>query len=113
MNANTKNDNVVAELILEENSEVVRSASVEILNSLGDLHGQNTQNQETVTVADVLCRACTQLLLRPVVLNCGHGIYNLFSSLCGPAFFSILNYILKVIFKISRYFKFNTIPKIS
>ncbi|XP_023515020.1 E3 ubiquitin-protein ligase PRT1 [Cucurbita pepo subsp. pepo] len=73
MNANTKNDNVVAELILEENSEVVRSASVEILNSLGDLHGQNTQNQETVTVADVLCRACTQLLLRPVVLNCGHA----------------------------------------
>lgn len=77
LNTNTNNDNVVAELILEENSEVVRSASVESINSLQDLYGQKTQNQEKISVADVICRACTQLLFRPVVLNCGHGIYNL------------------------------------
>lgn len=69
-------DNVVAEsIIFEANSEVVRSASVESLNSLQNLHGQKTPNQEKISVADVLCRACNQLLFRPVVLNCGHGIF--------------------------------------
>lgn len=27
-----------------------------------------------ISVADVLCAACEQLLFRPVVLNCGHGM---------------------------------------
>lgn len=73
LNTITKNDKVVAELILEENSEVVRSTSVESLNSLQDPCAQKPQNQEKISVADVLCRVCTQLLFRPVVLNCGHA----------------------------------------
>lgn len=31
-------------------------------------------NCEQLLVADVQCAACKQLLLRPVVLNCGHGM---------------------------------------
>ncbi|OMP10377.1 E3 ubiquitin-protein ligase PRT1-like protein [Corchorus olitorius] len=29
--------------------------------------------KEQISVADLLCTACKQLLFRPVVLNCGHG----------------------------------------
>ncbi|KGN44590.1 E3 ubiquitin-protein ligase PRT1 [Cucumis sativus] len=72
LNTNTKNDDAVAELILEENSDVVSSTSVVSLNSLQDPCAQKTQNQEKISVADVLCQACTQLLFRPVVMNCGH-----------------------------------------
>lgn len=32
----------------------------------------SAENCKQVTVADVLCTACKQLLFRPVVLNCGH-----------------------------------------
>lgn len=32
----------------------------------------NDENCKHVTVADVLCAACNQLLFHPVVLNCGH-----------------------------------------
>ncbi|XP_038877742.1 E3 ubiquitin-protein ligase PRT1 isoform X2 [Benincasa hispida] len=73
LNTITKNDDVVTELILEETSEVVSSSSVKSLNSLQDPCAQKTQNQEKISVADVLCQACTQLLFRPVVLNCGHA----------------------------------------
>ncbi|XP_022148101.1 E3 ubiquitin-protein ligase PRT1 isoform X2 [Momordica charantia] len=62
LKTNTNNDKVVAERILEENSAVVGP------------YGQKTQNHEKVSVADLLCRACTQLLFRPVVLNCGHAL---------------------------------------
>ena len=36
---------------------------------------QNNPDQtcEQLSVADVQCAACKQLLFRPVVLNCGHG----------------------------------------
>ncbi|KAF5480938.1 hypothetical protein F2P56_001641 [Juglans regia] len=42
------------------NSEVIGNVSLK----------ENTSKQ--VSVSDVLCLACKQLLLRPVVLNCGH-----------------------------------------
>lgn len=106
LNTITKNDKVVAELILEENSEVVRSTSVESLNSLQDPCAQKPQNQEKISVADVLCRVCTQLLFRPVVLNCGHGIYDLLSSLCGLAFYVISNYVVKVFVQLWGHFNF-------
>lgn len=32
------------------------------------------QEKEQVSVADLLCAACKQLLFRPVILNCGHGM---------------------------------------
>ena len=96
LNTNTKNDDAVAELILEENSDVVSSTSVVSLNSLQDPCAQKTQNQEKISVADVLCQACTQLLFRPVVMNCGHGIYSFFSSLCELAFYFTFSYVVKV-----------------
>ncbi|KAI3802091.1 hypothetical protein L1987_30216 [Smallanthus sonchifolius] len=34
--------------------------------------GNSAGNCKQVTVADVLCSVCKQLLFRPVVLNCGH-----------------------------------------
>lgn len=36
---------------------------------------QNNLNQtsEPLSIADVQCASCNQLLFRPVVLNCGHG----------------------------------------
>ncbi|KAK6259782.1 hypothetical protein SCA6_014256 [Theobroma cacao] len=33
------------------------------------------QEKEQVSVADLLCAACKQLLFRPVILNCGHGLH--------------------------------------
>lgn len=35
---------------------------------------QHNGNCKQISVEDVLCAACKQLLFRPVVLNCGHGI---------------------------------------
>nr|GEZ67979.1 E3 ubiquitin-protein ligase PRT1-like isoform X1 [Tanacetum cinerariifolium] len=32
----------------------------------------SAKNYKQITVADVLCAACKQLLFRPVALNCGH-----------------------------------------
>nr|GEU53586.1 E3 ubiquitin-protein ligase PRT1-like isoform X1 [Tanacetum cinerariifolium] len=34
--------------------------------------GSSAENCKRITVADVLCAACKQLLFRPVALNCGH-----------------------------------------
>lgn len=31
-------------------------------------------NRKQISIADALCTACKQLLIHPVVLNCGHGI---------------------------------------
>lgn len=31
-------------------------------------------NCKQISIADALCTACKQLLIHPVVLNCGHGI---------------------------------------
>lgn len=31
-------------------------------------------NCKQILIVDVLCTACKQLLIRPVVLNCGHGM---------------------------------------
>lgn len=33
----------------------------------------NARTYEQISVSDVLCSACKELLFRPVVLNCGHG----------------------------------------
>lgn len=35
---------------------------------------QPNGNCKQILVEDVLCSACNQLLFRPAVLNCGHGI---------------------------------------
>lgn len=43
--------------------------------------------QQKISFSDVMCAACKQLLFRPVVLNCGHGI------LCILFFFSFLTYL--------------------
>ena len=43
------------------NSEVIKNIAVE------------EKYCKQVSVADVLCLECKQLLFRPVVLNCGHG----------------------------------------
>lgn len=48
--------------ISDGNSEVIRNIAVE------------EEYCKQVSVADVLCLACKQLLFRPLVLNCGHGI---------------------------------------
>ncbi|XP_040365676.1 E3 ubiquitin-protein ligase PRT1 isoform X2 [Rosa chinensis] len=37
------------------------------------LSQQQSGSPKQISVADVLCAACKQLLFRPVVLNCGHG----------------------------------------
>lgn len=47
--------------ISDGNSEVIRNIAVE------------EKYCKKVSVADVLCMECKQLLFRPVVLNCGHG----------------------------------------
>lgn len=41
--------------------------------------------QQKISVADVMCTMCKQLLFHPVVLNCGHGTH---------AFKYTFNYIL-------------------
>lgn len=56
---------------------------IEIGNGNSEVNGnvslkENTSKQ--VSVSDMLCLACKQLLFRPVVLNCGHGIE--LQSLC-------------------------------
>lgn len=45
--------------------------SVEKQDLCADNHNQTMKK---VSVNDVLCAACKQLLFRPVVLNCGHGM---------------------------------------
>lgn len=47
-------------------------------NSNGDLNQIKPvagKEKDQVSVADFLCTVCKQLLFRPVVLNCGHGIH--------------------------------------
>lgn len=39
-----------------------------------NLPSNNHSGQQKISVADVTCPACKQLLFHPVVLNCGHGI---------------------------------------
>lgn len=53
--------------ISDGNSEVIRNIAVE-------------KYCKKVSVADVLCMECKQLLFRPVVLNCGHGRLLSYSS---------------------------------
>lgn len=40
-------------------------------------------NHRKISLRDVLCTLCNELLFRPVVLNCGHGIFThiIFSSM--------------------------------
>lgn len=42
-------------------------------NKTDSPRNQDSGNCELVTVGDVLCVECKQLVFRPVVLNCGHG----------------------------------------
>jgi len=35
---------------------------------------QDNLTQQKISVADVMCTMCKQLLFHPVVLHCGHGI---------------------------------------
>nr|XP_043610137.1 E3 ubiquitin-protein ligase PRT1 isoform X2 [Erigeron canadensis] len=55
--------------LTSEDNVSLNSSSNEEIKSRGEDSGGNC-NQ--VTVADVLCAACKQLLFRPCVLNCGH-----------------------------------------
>lgn len=43
--------------------------------------GCSAGNCKQVTVADMLCSECKQLLFRPVALNCGHGMLTLSFSI--------------------------------
>ncbi|KAI7750622.1 hypothetical protein M8C21_014806 [Ambrosia artemisiifolia] len=56
--------------ISEDNVAVVSSSSTDENKSNA---GNSGRNCKQVTVADVLCSACKQLLFQPVVLNCGHA----------------------------------------
>ena len=42
-----------------------------VKNSL--LSHQQSGSSQQISVADVLCAACKDLVFRPVVVNCGHG----------------------------------------
>jgi hypothetical protein len=55
--------------ISDGNSDVIRNVAIE------------EKNCKQVSVADVLCSACKQLLYHPVVLNCGHGTVHIVSPL--------------------------------
>lgn len=57
-------------------SKDVYEVTPEAFGSSGQvkLMPQNHREQK-ISVADVMCSSCKQLLFHPVVLNCGHGIY--------------------------------------
>ncbi|KVI03807.1 Zinc finger, RING/FYVE/PHD-type, partial [Cynara cardunculus var. scolymus] len=57
-----------SDLSCEDNLLINSSPSEETKSN----DGSSAENGNRVTVADVLCTACRQLLYRPVVLNCGH-----------------------------------------
>lgn len=46
--------------------------------------------QQKISVADVMCSACKQLLFHPVVLNCGHGIYAQYLPLISKILSSLI-----------------------
>lgn len=46
--------------------------------------------QQKISVADVMCSACKQLLFHPVVLNCGDGIYAQYSPLISKISSSLI-----------------------
>lgn len=54
----------------DENNEVTGTV---VDNKKDSLKKQGSGNCELVTVSDVLCVECKQLLFNPVALNCGHG----------------------------------------
>lgn len=60
--------------ISDGNSDVIRNVAFE------------EKNCKQVSVADVLCSACKQLLFQPVVLNCGHGTVHI----VGPLRFQVI-----------------------
>lgn len=45
-----------------------------------DVH-ENDKVSKQISKDDLLCTACKELLVRPVVLNCGHGNHHLNSQL--------------------------------
>lgn len=64
--------------ISDGNSDVIRNVAIE------------EKNCKQVSVADVLCSACKQLLYHPVVLNCGHGTVHIVSALISDQVSSYL-----------------------
>lgn len=60
------------------NSDVIRNVAIE------------EKNCKQVSVTDVLCSACKQLLFHPVVLNCGHGTVHIVSPLISDQVSSYL-----------------------
>lgn len=53
------------------NYEAMENVTDQAKNCL--LSQQQSGSSTQISVADVLCAACKELLFRPVVLNCGHG----------------------------------------
>jgi hypothetical protein len=68
-------------MIVEQPSDIKSEDSMSINPSSTieskSKHGSSAENCKQITVADVLCAACKQLLFRPVALNCGHGMLSL------------------------------------
>ncbi|KAL5562095.1 hypothetical protein UlMin_031842 [Ulmus minor] len=62
-------DNSTSKESIGQNCEVAVTGTVNEWNSS---QAQHIENRKQVTVADVLCAGCNQLLFRPVALNCGH-----------------------------------------
>lgn len=57
--------------VCDENCCMIKPDSVEENNLPED---KSNRNCKQVSIADVQCSTCKQLLFHPVVLNCGHGI---------------------------------------
>lgn len=38
---------------------------------------KSNENEKPISVPDVLCMSCKQLLVRPIVLNCGDGKFSM------------------------------------
>lgn len=54
-------------------------------NSATTTTGIPTNSSDQITVNDLLCSICKELLCRPVVLNCGHGKHHKLQSQSWPS----------------------------
>lgn len=76
-------DKTVSDSFIQNNGTVISKATdcgnYEAMENVTDqvkncpLSQQQSGSSKQISVADVLCAACKELLFRPVALNCGHG----------------------------------------